>query len=409
MAAAHGQVLTPSWAGAQGAARRRAGRLGGAAADRDRGLDGLGHQLGGPGRGQRAEVGAAVGGDGAHHREPREALVGELEVGVAPPGGGLAVEAGLQLVDQADLADGRLEGAGAHDVVDALGLAEQLADLLALVAGEVGAHTGPEVGRLADVQDPAGPVSEEVDARPAGQVLGQAELRRLRVAAELGQGQQVVEAEHPEAGGALEQHVEQVGGGQGVVESPVARPVGQAQLGGEGAEPAVADLVAHQPAGEGAGVDPAVVERGALVARQRRSQEGEVVAHVVADDHARPDELEQGRQHGLDARRRRHHDVGDAGEHGDGRRDGGTRVDQGLEGAEPLAGAHLDRADLGDAPVGRRAAGRLEVDHAEGDLVQRRAQVVEAALAGEHRRHGSEQVYDEQVIAFAAGRRDGGR
>ena len=46
--------------------------------------------------------------------------------------------------------------------------------------------------------------------------------------------------------------------------------------------------------------------------------------------------------------------------------------------AEPLAAAELDRADLGDAAVGRGAAGGLEVQHAERDLVERGAQVVEA-------------------------------
>ena len=59
----------------------------------------------------------------------------------------------------------------------------------------------------------------------------------------------------------------------------------------------------------------------------------------------------------------------------------GARVDQGLELAEHLAAAHLDRADLGDHRAGRgRAAGGLEVDHAEGDVAQRAAQLVEAAL-----------------------------
>ena len=49
--------------------------------------------------------------------------------------------------------------------------------------------------------------------------------------------------------------------------------------------------------------------------------------------------------------------VGDAGEHGDERRDRRARVDQGLELAEHLAAAHLDRADLGDRRS-RRASRR---------------------------------------------------
>ena len=43
--------------------------------------------------------------------------------------------------------------------------------------------------------------------------------------ADLRQGDEVVEAEHAEAGGALEQQVQQVGGGQRVVEGAVRGPV----------------------------------------------------------------------------------------------------------------------------------------------------------------------------------------
>ena len=70
-------------------------------------------------------------------------------------------------------------------------------------------------------------------------------------------------------------------------------------------------------------------------------------------------------------------------------------VDQGLERAEALAAAHLHRADLGDAAVARRAAGGLEVDHAERDVVQRGAEVVEASAA---RRGSGIPLVDEQVF-----------
>ena len=61
-------------------------------------------------------------------------------------------------------------------------------------------------------------------------------------------------------------------------------------------------------------------------------------------------------------------------------------VDEGLELAEHLAAAHLHGADLGDAVDPGRAAGRLEVHHDEGDVPQRRAEVVEGRL---HRRPGT--------------------
>ena len=72
--------------------------------------------------------------------------------------------------------------------------------------------------------------------------------------------------------------------------------------------------------------------------------------------------------------------VGEAGEHRDLRRDRPARVDERLERAEELAAADLHRADLGDRVVGAVAARRLEVEHAERDVGERRAEVVEAAL-----------------------------
>ena len=55
-------------------------------------------------------------------------------------------------------------------------------------------------------------------------------------------------------------------------------------------------------------------------------------------------------------------------------------IDQGRELAEHFAAAHLDRADLGDRLGQRRAARCLQIDDHEGDLTQRLAQLVEAAL-----------------------------
>ena len=75
-----------------------------------------------------------------------------------------------------------------------------------------------------------------------------------------GQGEQVVEAEDAEGRRPLEQQVEQVVGGEGVVEGAVGGLVVEPQPDGQGAEAAVRDLVAHEAAGEGAGVDRAVAE-----------------------------------------------------------------------------------------------------------------------------------------------------
>ena len=315
--------------------RRVASGRRGAAPERHRGLDGLGH----PSRlgrgGERAEVERAVVAHRPHDRQPREGLAqGELEVPVARPVLGLAVEPWLVLVDEAHLGDRGLECAGAHLVVDRVHLAQQLAHLPAIVAREVRADPRAQVGGLAHVEHPPAPVTEEVDARGAGERGGERELGHLGVTGQLGQGQQVVEAGDAEPAGPLEQHVEQVGGGQRVVEGAVVGAVVEPQAGGKGAEPAVGHLVAHQAAGQGTGVDPGVRQPGPPRPFEGHPQEPEVEPDVVADDHGVADELEEGREHGFDPRCGHDHRLADAGQHRDLGRDGHARVDQRLERAE---------------------------------------------------------------------------
>ncbi len=158
---------------------------------------------------------------------------------------------------------------------------------------------------------------------------------------------------------------------------PVRRLVGEPHPVGQGAELAVWDLVAHQPASQGAGVDPAVGQRCPPRVGQRRLQEPQVEPDVVAHDHGRAQELEERRQDRLDPRRATDHGVGDARQHGDLRGDAHARVDQRLERAQALTAPHLHGADLGDGAVGRGGTGCLDVEDAEGDLAQRRAEIVE--------------------------------
>ena len=113
---------------------------------------------------------------------------------------------------------------------------------------------------------------------------------------------------------------------------------------------------------------------------RRLLEERHVEPGVVRDEHAVAGELEERRQHRLDPRRLRDHRVGDAGEHLDEHGDRLARPDQGLELAEDLAAPDLDRPDLGDRRRGRAAAGGLQVDDDEGDVAQRRAEVVQGAL-----------------------------
>jgi hypothetical protein len=95
----------------------------------------------------------------------------------------------------------------------------------------------------------------------------------------------------------------------------------------------------------------------------------------VADEDRVADELEQRREDRLDAGGGEHHRLSDAGEHGDLGWDGCPRVDQGLKGAEAHATSQLDRPDLGDPARRCRPSGGLQVDHTEGDVMERLAQV----------------------------------
>ena len=159
---------------------------------------------------------------------------------------------------------------------------------------------------------------------------------------------------------------------------------------GERAELAVGHFVAGEDAPrEHGGVDDRERRPGHVERRARVAQEAHVERCVVGHEHAATGELEEGRQHRLDARRHRHHGVGDAGEHADERRDRHTRVDQGLELAENLAGAHLHRADLGDRVRSRGASGGLQVDDGERGVAQGLVELVEALLEEHPHRCGT--------------------
>ena len=131
---------------------------------------------------------------------------------------------------------------------------------------------------------------------------GQLQLRRLRVPGQLGERHEVVEPEHAEAGGPLEQQVEEVGRGERVVERAVGRAVVEAEPARQRAEAAVGDLVAHEPAGERRRVDDGRGDRRSAVALERRAQEREVESDVVADEHGVADEVDERAEHGADVR-----------------------------------------------------------------------------------------------------------
>ncbi|MFT3854920.1 MAG: hypothetical protein QM733_19605 [Ilumatobacteraceae bacterium] len=196
--------------------------------------------------------------------------------------------------------------------------------------------------------------------------------------------------------------MEQLGGGHRVVEGPVRRPVGEPEAVGERAEPAVRHLVAHQPAGDGQRVDDDVRQARVPVTLQGAVDEREVEADVVPDDHGVAEELQERGQHRLDAWCGDDHRIGDPGEHGDGGSDRPPGVDERRERAEALAAAHLRRADLGDHVLDAIAARGLDVEHAERDLGQGRAEVVEAALAADRRTdrsHGRTSQHERPFVS----------
>jgi hypothetical protein len=148
----------------------------------------------------------------------------------------------------------------------------------------------------------------------------------------------------------------------------------------------VRNLVAGQgPPGQRRRVEHPRVRPGVAVPGAGRLEEADVVRRVVRHQDGAPEELQQGGQHRLDRRGGPQHRLGDAGQDGDERRQRRTRVDQRRELAEPLAGTHLDGADLGDAGAVRRAAGGLQVEHHERGVRVGQRRRIHGAVGGQQR------------------------
>ena len=224
-------------------------------------------------------------------------------------------------------------------VVDGLHLAQQPADLVATVTGEVRTDPGLQVGRLAHVEHLARPVGEPVDPGPMGEV------------------EQLLEAEDPERPGSLEHGVEEVAGGQHVVERPVRRLMGEAEGRRQGAELAVGNHVPDQAAGEGQGVHGGIGQSFPPRRLQGMVEEGQVEPEVVTDQHGAAHELEERREHLADPGGTGDHGVGDPGQGGDERRDSLVGPDEGLIGPEQLATPVPGRRHLGEGR-GRRSSPR---------------------------------------------------
>ena len=266
-------------------------------------------------------------------------------------------------------------------MIDARRFAQELRNLAAVVAREVRAHPGPEVGRLADVEHTPVAVAEQVDAGRAGQPGRERELRGRRVGPHRRQREEIVEPEHAERRGPFEQRVQHLGGCRRVGVRAVDGLDGRAEMLRERVQPEVRHFVADEPARDRDGVDPPVRHAVVAVRDERGVEERAVEADVVPDDHRVARELEECGEHLGDARRGQQHRLGDPGQHRDHRRDRHAGVHERLEPAEQLAAAQLQRADLGDRVGARRPAGGFEVDDDERDFGERRAEIVEGLLA----------------------------
>ena len=256
------------------------------------------------------------------------------------------------------------------------------ADLAAIVGAEVAAHALAKVGCLADVEHlivarHGTGTRQELRGKPAVMrsfpAWGWAPMR--------GSAIEVVEAQHAEPGSALEQEVQQVGRCERIVEGAVRRPVVETKSRSQGAEAAIGHLVADQPPGQRQGVDDWVDDLGIAAASECGVDERHVEPDVVTDHDGVAEELDHRRE--VPPRSAGRAPTIDSVMPvsiviiGGIARPGLTKR---LQRAEELAGADLDHADLGDQVGVAIAAGGLDVEHAEGDVGQGSAEVIEGPL-----------------------------
>ena len=206
-------------------------------------------------RRQRTEVHASGVGV-ADDREARPRCVDiETDVAVAIGAGAVAVVARQQSTDEACFDDLRRQRIGQLDVAHRLRLAKEGADLASVVSPEVAAHALAEIGGFADVEHLSTTIAEHVDARGPGERVGDPQLCRLGMARERRQGSEVIEPCDAPSSRPFEEEVEQVGGGEGVIEGAMRRPVVEPQARGERGQAAVGHLVTNEAASQRRGVD----------------------------------------------------------------------------------------------------------------------------------------------------------
>jgi hypothetical protein len=175
--------------------------------------------------------------------------------------------------------------------------------------------------------------------------------------------------------------VQHLGARLGVRKRSVVGPDGRPKVLGERLQPDVRHIGPHHAARESCGANGRRLQRLVRQPLQRDVQEREVEARIVRDEHAAVGEFRERGDDRVDRGCARNGGVVDAGEVRDLARDRYAGVHQRLERADALAPAELESADLGDAALDRRAAGRLEIHDDERDLGERNG-IVENTLDG---------------------------
>src|SRR5258708_2656468 len=118
----------------------------------------------------------AVGHGIARDGQAGEAFVGELQVRARARRLAAAIEAGLEPLDEAQLADLRLERARAGGVVEGRERAQGRGTLARAGGRERGARGGARVRRLAEGEPPPVAIAKDVDARRTRQPGGERQL-----------------------------------------------------------------------------------------------------------------------------------------------------------------------------------------------------------------------------------------
>ena len=267
------------------------------------------------------------------------------------------------LPDQAQLLERRLELGARHPPLDPLRRGHSRFDRRPLpVAAEVRAQARPQVARPADVEHLVVAAEEEVDAGAGRRAVGEMALVEQPPCSRRRKGREV--GDRPRAAFLREadQREQQLGGGAGVRERTVARPLARVEKPRELTETEARYASGEQRPREPHGVDDRRADAAAGQELGLAVEEGEVEARVVRHEDSVACEGEEA-SHGL----RRPRCATELGGSEPGHRarpgvDRKPRVDERLELGVDLEPAHAHRPDLADSGAARPQPRRLEVD-----------------------------------------------